>query len=471
MSNKVELSKIILDKKEYLAGFHYPEEYVFKAHKGLTAGIVQEISGKKEEPWWLLKQRLAAFKLYEQSSLPSWMPDLGALDFSSLYYYLQPTSKEVQTWEDLPVSIKKTYARLGLPEAEKNYLAGVKAQYESEIVYGSLRASLQKQGVLFMGMEEGFKKYPELVRKYFGTVVPASDNKFAALNTAVWSGGSFIYIPKGRKVELPLHSYFRLNAANLGQFERTLIIADEGSQVHYLEGCTAPIYATASLHAAVVEIVVKKGARVRYTTIQNWSKNVYNLVTKRALVDEGGFLEWVDCNLGARLNLKYPSIYLMGPKARGEVLSLSYAGSGQCHDVGAKIIHGASETKAKVVSKAISSGTGRNTYRGLVKVETSATGCKTQVTCEALLLNDTSVADTYPKIEVANPTAMVAHEAAVSKIEEDTLFYLMTRGLTADEAVTLVVLGFIEPLVQALPVEYGAELTRLMQLEVGSAVG
>ena len=460
-----------LSTPDYKYGFSYPEEYVYKSQKGLSTDVVQELSHQKSEAAWMREARLKALDIFTAKPMPTWGADLSTIDFDDIYYYLRPTEKPEKSWEDLPDSIKETYDRLGIPEAEKKYLAGVKAQYESEVVYGSLLKSLEDKGVVFLGMDEALQKHPELVKEYFGTAIPAADNKFAALNSAVWSGGSFIYIPKNVTVELPLQAYFRINAANMGQFERTLIIADEGSQVHYVEGCTAPVYAADSLHSAVVEIIVKKGARVRYTTVQNWSSNVYNLVTKRALVHEESFMEWVDCNIGSKITMKYPAVYLLGRKARGEVLSMAYAGDGQHQDTGAKALHLASETSSKVTSKSISAGTGRSTYRGLLHVSPHAENCKSKVVCDALLLNEVSRTDTYPTMTVANKSAIIEHEASVSKIGEDTLFYLMSRGLTEDEASAMVVNGFIEPVVRELPMEYAVEMNRLIQLEMEGSVG
>ena len=458
-------------KTDYQFGFHYPEEYVFKSKQGLTEDTVREISEHKAEPDWMLQERLKSLKIFEAKTMPAWGADLSTIDFESIYYYLKPTEKEGKSWEDLPASIKETYDRLGIPEAEKLHLAGVKAQFESEVVYGSLLKNLEEKGVVFLGMDEGLRLYPDLVKEYFGTLIPHADNKFSALNSAVWSGGSFIYVPKNVRIDLPLQAYFRINAANMGQFERTLIIADEGSQIHYVEGCTAPIYSTDSLHSAVVEIFVKKGARVRYTTIQNWSNNVYNLVTKRAKVEEEGFMEWVDCNLGSKITMKYPSVHLMGRKARGEVLSLAFAGNGQHQDTGAKALHLASETSSKVTSKSISAGNGRATYRGLLHISPQAENCKSKVVCDALLLDETSETNTFPTMRVANNTATIEHEASVSKIGEATLFYLMSRGLKEDEASALVVNGFIEPIARELPMEYAVELNRLLQLEMEGSVG
>lgn len=454
-----------------MSNFFYPEEYVYKSPKGLSALMVKDVSSRKKEPAWMLNYRLEALKIFEAKSIPTWGVDLSSLKFDELYYYLRPLEGEKSSWADLPASIRGTYDRLGIPEAEQLHLAGIKAQYESEVVYGSLLESLSQKGVVFLAMDEGLRQYPDLVREYFGTIVPPADNKFAALNTAVWSGGSFIYVPQNVRIDLPLQAYFRLNAPNLGQFERTLIIADEGSQIHYLEGCTAPIYSTASLHSGVVEIIVKKGARVRYTTIQNWSTNVYNLVTKRACVEEEGVMEWVDCNLGSKATMKYPAIYLKGRRARGEVLSLAVAGDGQDQDTGAKVLHLASETSSRITAKSISTGDGLASYRGLVHVASEASSCRARVVCDALLLSADSKTNTFPTMQVFNETAVVEHEASVSRLGEETLFYLQSRGLQADEASTLVVNGFLEPIAKELPMEYAVELNRLIQLEMEGSVG
>jgi len=456
---------------DYKYGFQDPESYVFKSQKGLNKAVVEQISAMKGEPQWMLEFRLKALEHYQKRPMPKWGPDLSTLNLDDIYYYVKPSENEERSWDDVPSTIKNTFDRLGIPEAEQKFLAGVGAQYESEMVYHKIQENLEKQGVIFLSIEEGLRQHPDLFKKYFSTVIPIEDNKFAALNSAVWSGGSFIYVPKGVKVDLPLQGYFRLNIANIGQFERTLIIADEGSQVHYVEGCTAPIYSTDSLHSGVIEIIVNKNARVRYTTIQNWSTNVYNLVTQRAVVNEGGTMEWVDANLGSKLTMKYPSCYLIGPRAHGEILSMAFAGAGQHQDAGAKVIHVAPHTTSKVTSKSISKSGGRSSYRGLLKVYKGATDVRSNVSCDALLLDETSRSDTYPYIEVNEEDVSLGHEATVSKVNEDQLFYLMSRGLSAEEAMTMVVSGFIEPLVKELPMEYAIEMNRLIQLQMEGSVG
>ena len=455
----------------YAFGFHTKDVHEYKSKKGLNKEIVMDISFQKTEPDWMRSFRLKSFAIFLKKRMQKWGPSLSELTFADFYYYLKPIVSQAQSWSNLPKDIKETYDKIGIPEMEKKYLSGVSAQYESEVVYKSVQQTLTKKGVIFSDMDSAVREYPELVQTYFGTVIPTGDNKFAALNSSVWSGGSFIYVPKGVKVELPLQAYFRINAANMGQFERTLIIADEGSFLHYVEGCTAPVYTTDSLHSAVVEIIVKKGARVRYTTIQNWSSNVYNLVTKRAHVHEEGFMEWVDCNIGSKVTMKYPSCYLMGRKARGEVLSLAYAGSGQHQDTGAKMLHLASETTSKVTSKSISNGTGQASYRGLLHVSPTAENCKSKVVCDALLLTDECRTDTYPTMKITNPTASIEHEASVSKIGEMQLFYLMSRGIKEDEASAMVVNGFIDPIIKELPMEYAVELNRLVKIEMEGSVG
>jgi Fe-S cluster assembly protein SufB len=419
----------------------------------------------------MLQSRLKALEHYLARPTPTWGPDLSRIDFENTIYYVRPAEAEGKTWEEVPETIKKTFDKLGIPEAEQKFLAGVGAQYESEMVYHNIQKHLADQGVIFVSIEDGLKLHPDLFREHFGTVIPYSDNKYAALNTAVWSGGSFIYVPPGVKVDLPLQAYFRLNMANIGQFERTLIIADEGAQVHYVEGCTAPVYTTDSFHSGVIEIIVKKGARVRYTTIQNWSINVYNLVTQRAMVHEDATMEWVDANLGSKLTMKYPSCYLIGPRAHGEILSLAFAAPGQHQDAGGKVIHAAPHTSSKITSKSISRGGGRTSYRGLLKVHKGAAGSKSHVVCDALLLDPQSRSDTYPYIEIDEDSVTIGHEASVSKIGEEQLFYLMSRGLNAEEAATMVVSGFIEPLVKELPMEYAVEMNRLIQLQMEGSVG
>jgi Fe-S cluster assembly protein SufB len=432
---------------------------------------VDQISRHKGEPEWMRQFRQKSYSIFKQKTLPSWGGDLSTIQFDNIFYYLSPTGKKSTSWKDLPKDIKDTYDKIGIPEAEKKFLSGVSAQYESEVVYKSIQETLRKKGVIFLDMDSGLKEHPELVKKYFGTVIPFSDNKFAALNSSVWSGGSFVYVPPGVHVDLPLQAYFRINAANMGQFERTLIIADEGSYVHYVEGCTAPIYTTDSLHSAVVEIIVKKGARVRYTTIQNWSTNVYNLVTKRARVEEEGVMEWVDGNLGSKLTMKYPSVYLMGRKARGEVLSIAYAGHNQHQDAGGKMIHVAPETTSQIISKSISKAGGRTSYRGLVHVYPGAKDVKSKVVCDALLLDEASRSDTYPTMKIDEKRVQIEHEATVSKIGDEQLFYLQSRGIQKGQAESMIVNGFIEPIVKELPLEYAVEMNRLIQLQMEGSVG
>lgn len=456
---------------DYQYGFSDPDVSVFKSKKGLDRDVVRMISSQKGEPEWMLDFRLKAYEHYIQRPMPGWGADLSGLNLDEIYYYVKPAEAMGRSWDDVPESIKDTFEKLGIPEAERKFLAGVGAQYESEMVYHSIQEHLEKQGVIFLSIEDGLRQHPELFREYFGTAVPIEDNKFAALNSAVWSGGSFVYVPKGVKVDLPLQAYFRLNVANIGQFERSLIIADEGAQVHYVEGCTAPQYTTDSFHSGVIEIIVKKGARVRYSTIQNWSTNVYNLVTQRAMVYEGGTMEWVDCNLGSKVTMKYPSCYLMEPGAHGEILSMAFAGPGQTQDAGGKMIHFAPETSSKITSKSISKGSGRASYRGLVKVEKGAEQARSNVVCDALILDPASRSDTYPYIEIEEENVTIGHEASVSKVGEEQLFYLMSRGLNEEEATTMVVSGFIEPLVKELPMEYAVEMNRLIQLQMAGSVG
>jgi Fe-S cluster assembly protein SufB len=456
---------------EYKYGFSYPDDSVYKSPKGLSEEVIRQISAFKEEPEWMLEFRLKAYRHFIERPMPTWGPDLSGLNLGEIIFYARPPQVDQKRWEDIPDNIKNTFDRLGIPEAEQKYLAGVGAQYDSEMVYHNIQETLEKQGVIFLSIENGLKQYPEIFREYFSTVVPIQDNKFAALNSAVWSGGSFVYVPKGVKVDLPLQAYFRLNMANIGQFERSLIIADEGAQVHYVEGCTAPLYSTESFHSGVIEIVVKKGARVRYTTIQNWSTNVYNLVTQRAKVFENGTMEWVDANLGSKITMKYPSCYLMEPGAHGEVLSVAFAGPGQQQDAGAKMLHFAPNTSSKITSKSISRGNGRASYRGLVRVAAEAENSRSNVVCDALLLDHESRSDTYPTIDVHAKDVSIGHEATVSKIGEEQLFYLNSRGLTDEEATTMVVSGFIEPLVKELPMEYAVEMNRLVQLQMTGTVG
>src|SRR5215469_8089160 len=459
------------DLEQYKWGFSKPENYVFKARKGLSHEIVEEISQMKGEPQWMRDFRHKSLDTFFKKPMPTWGGDLSSIDFDNIYYYIKPTQEAGETWDDLPAEIKDTFEQLGIPEAERKYLAGVGAQYESEVIYHKVRDDLEKQGVIFVDPGTGLREHEELFRKYFATVIPPNDNKFAALNSAVWSGGSFIYVPKGVRVEIPLQAYFRINAANMGQFERTLIIADEGSYVHYVEGCTAPIYTTDSLHAAVVEIVVKKGARVRYTTIQNWSNNVYNLVTKRMHVDEEGIGEWIDGNLGSKKTMKYPSVYLNGKGAKGEVLSLALAGAGQHQDAGGKAFHFAPYTTSTITSKSVSLNGGRCSYRGMVKIVNGAKGSKSFVRCDALLLDEVSRSDTYPVNIINEEDVTLGHEAAVSKVGEQQLFYLMSRGLSEAQATSLIVNGFIEPIVKELPLEYAVELNRLINLSMEGSVG
>jgi Fe-S cluster assembly protein SufB len=452
-------------------GFRDPENYVFKSEKGLTREVVEKISIMKGEPDWMRQRRLEAYEHNLRRPTPKWGGDLSGLDLDDIYYYVRPAEKEATNWDDVPEDIKNTFDRLGIPEAEQKFLAGVGAQYESEMVYHKVQQQLEDQGVIFLSSDDGLKKYPDIYKKYFGTVVPIEDNKFAAINTATWSGGSFVYVPPGVSVTMPLQAYFRLNTANVGQFERTLIIADEGSYVHYVEGCTAPAYSTDSFHSGVIEIIVKKGARMRYTTIQNWSNNVYNLVTQRALVEEDGTMEWVDANMGSKLTMKYPSTYLMGRGAHGEILSIAFARGIQHQDTGGKAIHIAPYTTSKITSKSISMAGGRASYRGLLKIHAGAVGSKSNVVCDALLLDEHSRSDTYPYIEIDEDDVSVGHEATVSKVGDDQLFYLQSRGLSEEEATGLVVSGFIEPLVKELPMEYAVEMNRLIQLQMEGSIG
>ncbi len=442
------------------------------ARRGLSEDVVREISAKKDEPEWMLEARLKALRLFERKPMPNWGADLSGIDFDNIKYFVRSTEEQAQTWDDLPEDIKNTYDKLGIPEAEKQRLvAGVAAQYESEVVYHQIREDLEQQGVQFLDTDTALREHPEIFKEYFGSVIPAGDNKFSALNTAVWSGGSFIYVPKGVHVDIPLQAYFRINTENMGQFERTLIVVDEGAYVHYVEGCTAPIYSSDSLHSAVVEIVVKKNARCRYTTIQNWSNNVYNLVTKRAKAEEGATMEWVDGNLGSKVTMKYPSVFLMGEHAKGEVLSVAFAGESQHQDAGAKMEHMAPHTSSSIVSKSIARGGGRTSYRGLVKVAKRANHSSSNVKCDALLVDTISRSDTYPYVDVRVDDVSMGHEATVSKVSDDQLFYLMQRGLTEDEAMAMIVRGFVEPIARELPMEYALELNRLIELQMEGAVG
>jgi Fe-S cluster assembly protein SufB len=456
---------------DYKWGFRDPDNLVFKARKGLDRDIVEQISFMKGEPEWMLDFRLKGLEHFNNRPMPTWGGDLSQLDLDEIYFYAKPANQEGKTWDEVPDTIKETFERLGIPEAEQKFLSGVGAQYESEMVYHSIQEHLEKLGVIFVSIENGLREYPDLFREYFGKVIPIEDNKFAALNSAVWSGGSFVYVPPGVKVDLPMQAYFRINTAELGQFERTLIIIDEGAQAHYVEGCTAPIYSTDSFHSGVIEIVVKKGGRMRYKTIQNWSTNMYNLVTQRAMVHENATMEWVDANLGSKLTMKYPSCYLLGEKAHGEILSMAFAGTGQHQDTGGKVIHFAPNTSSKITSKSISKGKGRASYRGLLKVHKDASNVKSNVVCDALLLDRESRSDTYPYIEIDEEDVTIGHEASVSKVGEEQLFYLMSRGLSEEQATSMVVSGFIEPLVRELPMEYAVEMNRLIQLQMEGSIG
>ncbi|MCG7257835.1 MULTISPECIES: Fe-S cluster assembly protein SufB [unclassified Corynebacterium] len=456
----------------YGYGWHDSDVAGASARRGLNEDVVRDISAKKDEPEWMLKRRLKALNIFDKKPLPTWGADLSDIDFDNIKYFVRSTEKQAQTWEDLPEDIKNTYDKLGIPEAEKQRLvAGVAAQYESEVVYHQIREDLEKQGVIFVDTDTGLREYPELFEEYFGTVIPAGDNKFSALNTAVWSGGSFIYVPKGVHVDIPLQAYFRINTENMGQFERTLIIVDEDAYVHYVEGCTAPIYKTDSLHSAVVEIIVKKGGRCRYTTIQNWSNNVYNLVTKRTKCEEGGTMEWVDGNIGSKVTMKYPAVWMTGPHAKGEVLSVAFAGEGQFQDTGAKMVHMAPHTSSNIVSKSVARAGGRAAYRGLVQVNKDAHHSASNVECDALLVDSISRSDTYPYNDIRNDHVTLGHEATVSQVSEDQLFYLMSRGIEEEEAMAMIVRGFVEPIAKELPMEYALELNRLIELQMEGSVG
>jgi Fe-S cluster assembly protein SufB len=466
-----ELQHINADYAEKF-GFHDPETgYAYKAPKGLSREVVEGISEHKQEPAWMREFRLKALEHFLSRPTPTWGGNLGTIDWDDIHYFVRASEKAGRSWDEVPEDIKKTFDRLGIPEAEREFLAGVGAQYESEVVYHQVREDLEKQGVIFLDMDSGLREHEDIVREHWATVIPPNDNKLAALNSAVWSGGSFVYVPKGVKVEMPLQAYFRINTENMGQFERTLIIADEGSEVHYIEGCTAPVYSTDSLHSAVVEIIAKPGSRVRYTTLQNWSQNVYNLVTKRAIAQERATMEWVDCNLGSKLTMKYPSIYLLGREAHGEVLSIAFAGEGQHQDAGAKIIHAAPKTTSSIFAKSISKDGGRSTYRGLLEVAGGATGARSKVVCDALLLDEDSRSDTYPTIRIDENDADIGHEATVSKVGDDQLFYLQSRGLSEEEAGKMIVNGFIEPVTKELPMEYAVELNRLIELQMEGSIG
>ncbi|MDO5735546.1 MAG: Fe-S cluster assembly protein SufB [Propionibacteriaceae bacterium] len=456
----------------YQWGWHDSDSAGASAQRGINEAVVSNISALKDEPEWMHDMRQKGLKLFRKKPMPTWGADLSGIDFDNIKYFVRSTEKQAQTWEDLPEDIKNTYDRLGIPEAEKARLvSGVAAQYESEVVYHKINEELERQGVIFMDTDTALKEHPELFKEYFGSVIPVGDNKFASLNTAAWSGGSFIYVPKGVNVEIPLQAYFRINTENMGQFERTLIIVDEGAYVHYVEGCTAPIYTSDSLHSAVVEIIVKKNARCRYTTIQNWSNNVYNLVTKRATCEEGATMEWIDGNIGSKVTMKYPAVYLMGEYARGETLSIAFAGEGQHQDAGSKMVHCAPHTSSSIVSKSVARNGGRSSYRGLVKVEAGAHHSKSSVMCDALLVDQISRSDTYPYVDVREDDVSMAHEATVSKVSADQLFYLMSRGMGEFEAMAMIVRGFVEPIARELPMEYALELNRLIELQMEGAVG
>ncbi|AEI09422.1 ABC-type transport system involved in Fe-S cluster assembly, permease component [Corynebacterium resistens DSM 45100] len=456
----------------YGYGWHDKDDAGASARRGLSEEVVRDISAKKNEPEWMLERRLKALDIFDKKPMPTWGADLSGIDFDNIKYFVRSTEKQATSWEDLPEDIKNTYDKLGIPEAERQRLvAGVAAQYESEVVYHQIREDLESQGVIFVDTDTGLREYPELFEEYFGTVIPSGDNKFSALNTAVWSGGSFIYVPKGVHVDIPLQAYFRINTENMGQFERTLIIVDEDAYVHYVEGCTAPIYKTDSLHSAVVEIVVKKGGRCRYTTIQNWSNNVYNLVTKRTKCEEGATMEWVDGNIGSKVTMKYPAVWMTGPHAKGEVLSVAFAGEGQFQDTGAKMKHLAPYTSSNIVSKSVARSGGRAAYRGLVEVHANAHHCASNVECDALLVDSISRSDTYPYNDIRNDHVTLGHEATVSQVSEDQLFYLMSRGIEEEEAMAMIVRGFVEPIAKELPMEYALELNRLIELQMEGSVG
>ena len=473
IANKNPGVAAIGDDYESKYGFHDPEEYFLKGQKGVSHEVVEMISRLKKEPEWMREFRHEAFDIFNSKPMPGWGDTtlLNSINFDDIYYYIRPMENQGKSWDDVPENIKKTFDRLGIPEAERKFLAGVSAQYESEVVYHSLKEEMSKQGIIFLDMDSGLREYPEIVQKYFGTVIPSTDNKFASLNSAVWSGGSFIYVPPGVDVKVPLQAYFRINAQNMGQFERTLIIADKGSRVHYIEGCTAPIYSTNSLHSAVVELIALEGAYIRYTTIQNWAHNVFNLVTKRAMAHKNATVEWVDGNIGSKLTMKYPCVYLVGEGAKGEILSIAFAGNDQHQDAGAKVIHAAPNTSSRITSKSISKAGGRATYRGLVKVYPNAVKSKVSVQCDALLIDEASRSDTYPTMEIDADDVRIEHEARVSKVAEEQLFYLTSRGLTPDEARLLIINGFIEPFTKELPMEYAVELNRLIELEMEGSVG
>jgi Fe-S cluster assembly protein SufB len=472
MTTIEELNPELAGLGRYEYGWADSDEAGASAQRGLSEEVVRDISRRKGEPAWMLDLRLKGLKLFRRKPLPHWGAELGDIDFENIKYFVRSTEKQAASWEDLPEDIRRTYDKLGIPEAEKQRLvAGVAAQYESEVVYHKIREDLEEQGVVFLDTDTALKEHEELFREYFGTVIPVGDNKFAALNTSVWSGGSFIYVPKGVHVDIPLQAYFRINTENMGQFERTLIIVDEGAYVHYVEGCTAPIYSSDSLHSAVVEIIVKRGGRCRYTTIQNWSNNVYNLVTKRATCEAGATMEWVDGNIGSKVTMKYPAVYLMGEHARGETLSIAFAGEGQHQDAGAKMVHAAPHTSSSIISKSVARGGGRTSYRGLVQVNEGAHHSASVVKCDALLVDQVSRSDTYPYVDVRDDDVAMAHEATVSKVSDDQLFYLMSRGMEEDEAMAMIVRGFVEPIAKELPMEYALELNRLIELQMEGAVG
>lgn len=465
------MEKLSIKPSEYQYGFHDKRESVYQTRPGISDSVVSEISSIKNEPEWMRKFRLDALKVFQQKQMPAWGADLSHIDFEKIIYYIKPSERMAKSWDDVPADIKSTFDKIGVPQAEQRFFAGAAAQYDSDVIYHALRQNLLRKGVIFVDMDTAVREYPDLVRQYFGKVIPIGDNKFAALNSAAWSGGSFIYVPPGVKVEMPLQAYFRINAQNFGQFERTLIIADEGAEVQYLEGCTAPVYATDSLHAAVVEIIAKPHSRVRYMTVQNWSNNVYNLVTKRARAEEGAFVEWIDCNLGSKATMKYPSVFLMGRGASADTLSIALAGPGQHQDAGAKMVHIAPDTRSNVISKSVSFGGGRTSYRGLSQAIRGAKNSRISVRCDALILDLQSRSDTYPTLKIDEEDVRVEHEAKVSKIGEKELFYLRSRGLSEVEASSLIVTGFFEPLMKYLPVDYAVEMNRLIKLEMEGAVG
>ncbi len=471
VGENAELAEINADYTERY-GFHDAENYLYKAPKGLTRELVEKISEFKSEPAWMREFRLKALDHFLARPMPTWgSPLLAEVDFDNIHYFVRASERAERSWDDVPEDVKKTFDRLGIPEAERKFLAGVGAQYESEVVYHQVNEALEKQGVVFMDMDTALREHEDLVREHFASIIPPNDNKLAALNSAVWSGGSFVYVPPGVEVEMPLQAYFRINTENMGQFERTLIIADEGSYVHYVEGCTAPTYSSDSLHSAVVELIAKPGARIRYTTVQNWSQNVFNLVTKRAVAQERATVEWVDCNLGSKLTMKYPAVYLMGEEAHGEILSIAFAGDGQHQDAGGKIVHAAPNTTSNIFAKSISKGGGRSSYRGLLEVAKGAHGAKSKVVCDALLLDEASRSDTYPTIRISEDDVNVGHEATVSKVGDEQLYYLMTHGISEEEAGKLIVNGFIEPIVKELPMEYAVEMNRLIELQMEGSIG